>query len=286
MLHQGQREDVVARGHRRVRREAGARDDRLACRGEVEVLLFHQQANALQHAEGGVPFVHVADRRLLLMALQRADAADAQDHLLADAHVLVAAVKPGRDLPIFRVVLRDVRVEEIKRHRGPPESARCAATTSRPGIGTLTSSGVPSGLGFRNQRQIEEIVLGIAFLLPAVDVEVLAEVAFAVHQAHADERHAQVRGRLEMIARQQAETAGVDRDALVDAELGGEIGDAVMLGQRLRRPNPLLAVGSPGTRSGRPCTCRGLHDAIHVVPGSRRRSASSSNVPGGRRQAA
>ena len=42
------------------------------------------------------------------------------------------------------------------------------------------------------ERQVEEVVLRVALLLPAVDVQVLAEVALAVHQADADERHAEV----------------------------------------------------------------------------------------------
>ena len=47
-------------------------------------------------------------------------------------------------------------------------------------------------LGLGDQRQVEEVVFGIALLLPAVDVEVLAEIALAIHQADADQRNAQV----------------------------------------------------------------------------------------------
>ena len=54
------------------------------------------------------------------------------------------------------------------------------------------------------ERQVEEVVLGVALLLPAVDVEVLAEVALAVHQADADERQAEVAGALEVVAGEDA----------------------------------------------------------------------------------
>ena len=59
---------------------------------------------------------------------------------------------------------------------------------------------MPSCLHSGIERQVEEVVFGIAFLLPAVDGEILAEVAFAVHQADADERQAEIAGALEMVA--------------------------------------------------------------------------------------
>ena len=84
-----------------MRREAGACRDDLACRGKIEVVFFHQEANPLKGAKGRMPLVHVADGRHLAQGVQRAQAADAQHHLLADAHVVVAAVEPAGDLPIL-----------------------------------------------------------------------------------------------------------------------------------------------------------------------------------------
>ncbi len=47
-----------------------------------------------------------------------------------------------------------------------------------------------------------------------------------VEQADADERHAEVAGRLEVVAGQHTEATGVLGERLGDAELGGEVGDA------------------------------------------------------------
>src|SRR5207253_4717745 len=80
-------------------------------------------------------------------------------------------------------------------------------------------------LRLRNHRQIEEIVLGIALLLPAVDVQVLTEVTLPVHEADADERQAEIAGRLQMISRQNTKTARIDRKTFMNSELGGEIAD-------------------------------------------------------------
>ena len=101
-----------------------------------------------------------------------------------------------------------------------PTSARHTwARTGSPARSTVTSTPVsvrPSDWG---------VELGDALLLPAVGVEALAEVALGVEQPDADERHAEVGRRLEVVAGQHAEAAGVLRQGLGDAELGGEVGD-------------------------------------------------------------
>src|SRR5205085_200846 len=99
---------------------------------------------------------------------------------------------------------------------------------------------------FEDERQGEEIVFGIALLLPAVGVQILAEIAFPVHQADADERHAEVARTLQVIAGQNAETAGIDWDAFVDAEFGGEISDADAAGpvvERVLEPGSATEIG-------------------------------------------
>ena len=68
---------------------------------------------------------------------------------------------------------------------------------------------------------------GVGLLLPAVGVEVLMEVALGVQQPDADEWHAEVGGRLQVVAGEHPEPAGVLRERLGDAELGREVGDEV-----------------------------------------------------------
>ena len=46
------------------------------------------------------------------------------------------------------------------------------------------------------------------------------EVALRVHEADADERHAEVAGLLAVVAGEHAETARVDRQRLMQRELG------------------------------------------------------------------
>ena len=58
-----------------------------------------------------------------------------------------------------------------------------------------------------------------------VGVDRLAEVAVLVEEADADERHGHVAGGLDVVAGEDAEAAGVDAQALVEAVLGAEVGD-------------------------------------------------------------
>src|SRR2546426_1103682 len=55
---------------------------------------------------------------------------------------------------------------------------------------------------------------------------VLAEIPVPVEEADRRQRDAELRRRLQVIAREHAEAAGVDREALVEPELRREVRDA------------------------------------------------------------
>ena len=95
----------------------------------------------------------------------------------------------------------------------------------------------------------------VALLLPAVGVEVLAEVAEAVHQTDADQGDAQAAGGLQVVAGQHAQAAGVLGEGLGDTELGREVGDAPQRADRPVLEPPRGARGSgAGRRASRPGT--------------------------------
>ena len=79
------------------------------------------------------------------------------------------------------------------------------------------------GVAHRLDRQVVEVQLRVRLLLPAVGGEVLLEVAVAIQQPDADQRHAQFAGALQVIPGQNPQTAGVDRQRLVQPELGREV---------------------------------------------------------------
>ena len=102
----------------------------------------------------------------------------------------------------------------------------------------------------------------------------LAEVAVAVEEADADDRHAQVAGRLEVVAGEDAEAARVLRQRLAEAELGREVGD----GARAHRAASRTSRAPPGARPAGPRPTRGAR-------GSRRRRPARRAAPARRRRA-
>src|SRR5439155_1463586 len=79
-----------------------------------------------------------------------------------------------------------------------------------------------------------------------------------VKEPDADERHAELGRRLQVVAGEHAEPAGVDRQALVERELHGEVGDEEVATERLLVPprgrpelrleRPLRLVDAPDER--------------------------------------
>ena len=213
----------MAGRYRRVGREHGRAAHFLDRRLVVPALLA-EIANALKRHEGGMAFVQVVDERLEAQRLEHAHPADAEDDFLLHARFAIAAVQTSGELPIPRSVFVEVGVEEVQldaaeahapygheyragaeRHRG---HARRALRRQR-----------------RRDRRIGPVQLFVRLLLPPVRRDILMNVALGIHEADGDERHAQVAGLLAVIAREHAETPGVNRQRLVQRELRREVRD-------------------------------------------------------------
>ncbi|MCY1395836.1 hypothetical protein D9M71_107900 [compost metagenome] len=85
-----------------------------------------------------------------------------------------------------------------------------------------------AGVEHRRYWQVVEVRVVVGGLLASFGIQFLVEIAFPVEQADADEGQAHVAGRLAVVAGENAEAAGIDRQALVQAEFGAEIGDQVV----------------------------------------------------------
>ena len=238
LLDQGGGEAVVPGGDGGVRREDGhLRDvaDRLAERRRVGL---HHRADHLQPREGAMPLVQVEHRGRDPQGVQDADAADAQEQFLADPDARVAAVEPRRQRAVARGVLRHVGIQQQQGrppHLDPPDP--------RPEHAQVRVDRHHQRLAVRPEHLLDRQQVGVGvevvFLLPAVGVERLAEVALVVEQADADQGDAQVAGALQVVAGQDPEAPRVDRQALVQPELGREVRDRP-------RPEARGVDGAPG----------------------------------------
>ena len=70
-------------------------------------------------------------------------------------------------------------------------------------------------------------------MLSAIFVDDLAEVALLVKQSHADHRHPEVAGGLQLVAGDVAQSARVDRQGLAQHELHAEVGGTGQLRVRM-----------------------------------------------------
>ena len=89
-------------------------------------------------------------------------------------------------------------------------------------------------------RQPVEIGIDVARFLAALVVDRLHEIALPVEQSESDEWEVEVARGLAVVAREDAEAAGVVRDAFMEAELGGKIREGTALEGRF---GAQLAVG-------------------------------------------
>jgi hypothetical protein len=173
-----------------------------------------------------VPFIHVADGGVQIHGPQRTNAPDAEQHLLLDAHLDVAPVQAVADVSVGGRIGLDVGVEEKERDASHVEAPHLRAHLA-PIHGDLHGKRLAVLVGHEGQRLAGWIdVLGLLGL-PAVGCEHLLKVAFVVEEADAHEREAEVAGRLQVVACQHPQSAGVVGERLGQSELHREVGDDV-----------------------------------------------------------
>src|SRR5207245_57903 len=90
---------------------------------------------------------------------------------------------------------------------------------------SATSSGCPVSLmSRRGGRAVVGVAGGVPALRAAVGGDRLAEVSLLIQHAAADHWHPEIAGGFELIARDVAETAGVNRQGLAEREFHAEVG--------------------------------------------------------------
>ena len=182
----------------------------MKCGIEIQLLLRDEPPNPLEPEECGVSFVHVKDFRLDPESVKGVDAANPEHDFLAHSHFEVAAVKLGGDATIFRIVLGDVGVEQIKFH--PPDvkfpKARvnvAVENAHRYEQGAIVAPNFADG-------QVMKTLIQTDGVLDAVLVDFLPEISVAVEEADGDEIEVEVAGGFAMVTGENAETAGIVRN--------------------------------------------------------------------------
>ncbi len=172
-----------------------------------------------------MPLVHVIHARFESEGRERPKTADAQHDFLPNARVVVAAVELVGNGAIFRTeIFRDVGIEENQAH--PAHIQQPDFDLDR-AIGEiyLDANFPVVRVGCGQNRECIEVTGGIAFLLPAIGIQILPKVAVLIQKRHADERKVEVARRFQVVAGEDAEAAGINRKALGQTVFRGEVGD-------------------------------------------------------------
>ena len=228
-------EHLVPGRHRRVRREDRGGAEPLERLVRRQALLLHELAHALELEERGVALVQVEDRRLEPEPAQHADAADTEQDLLPQPVRPVAAVEGLGDGPVR--VSADLGVDQVEGRAADPHAPD--AEPHRDELAAVVRELDHGSHRHELERQPARVGRRVVLDLAIVLVEPLLEVAAAVEEADPDERDAELRRGLEIVAGENAEPAGVDGEALVEPELRGEVGDEEV-GRAAPAPPPRL----------------------------------------------
>src|SRR5581483_10490447 len=100
----------------------------------------------------------------------------------------------------------------------------------------------------RRRGNLGEVQLLVGGLLAPVALDALAEVALWVEEADADEGDAQIAGLFAVVAGKNAQAARVDRQRLMQPELGAKVRDGVVDVLRVRAAEPRLLRAHVGAK--------------------------------------
>ncbi len=173
---------------------------------------------AFQGGERGVTLVQVHSAGADSQLAQGPHAPHSEHDLLAQPLLKIAGVQALGDRAIPRMVLFEVRGEEVQ--RDPPHPRFPHPNVDR-GIkrGHRYDQRVPLAIEGRPNRVARPIEGRVGFLLPTVVAEPLAHVAVGVDEPDPNERKPEVARLLERVAGEDPQAAGVHGERNVDAEL-------------------------------------------------------------------
>ena len=174
----------------------------------------HLLPDQFDTSQNSVTVVEVIDVHVDSQRLQGTYAADAEDHLLCNAFFLEPAIELSRQVPAG--VARQRSVEEVKR--------RIAKGGAFPHL--YAHLFVTDGYADDHARILERVVpvLVVTVVRAIVLVDELLGIVLTPQDTDPDHRPFGVRGRFQDVARQDAQTPGVDMQLFMQPELHAEVG--------------------------------------------------------------
>jgi hypothetical protein len=214
-----------------------SRDRRVGCkdisrfgdrRGQIgcPLMLLHTLSNPLESQKCAMAFVHMTDCGSQTKDIEGTKAANAKEELLLDAGFLVTTVEIAGNPLIGLVVFRNKGIEENQLHTADICNPDAAANTA---IGKCDIDCVASIA----QREVFWMHGRIVFDLPAVVVDILAEIALSVEKAYGGQRDTKVTGCFAVVTGKHTQSTAINGETFRDSKLSGEVRDAVISGKIL-----------------------------------------------------
>ena len=224
LLHQRGCEPIETGGYCGMRGEHVARARRDQRRIEWHAIVEHEHARAVQYGQRGMPFIQMAHIGAQIQGIEQAPAADAEHDLLLQPKLGAAAIELAGDATACGVIRNVIAVEQVQLQAADPD---LPGAQPEPVAGHADLQAQPFALrrAHRSDRQLARIVVRVEGLLRALLIDQLAEVALLVEQSHPDHRHPEIARRLELIARDVAQAAGIDWQRLAQHEFHAEVCD-------------------------------------------------------------
>jgi len=176
-------------------------------------MLLNTLPDSLKSQKRAVAFIHVADSRAKTKDIESTQTTNAEQKLLLDTCFLVAAVKVSGNPLISLIVFWNKRVEEYELHTADIGNPDTAADTA------VREGDIDCVAGV-TQREVFRVYRWVIFDLPAIIIDVLAEVAFAVQESNGCEGDAEVTVCFAVVAGENTEATTINGEALGDAEFG------------------------------------------------------------------
>ena len=167
--------------------------------------------------------VEVEESRRDAHRVQRAHATDAQQCVLGEAYLSRSLVQPGRHPSLQRIVLGQFGVEQVERRSTHVHQPHVGGQFSVPDRHRHPNGG-PVGTAHTHRRHLIGVHLGPVLVLPTGEGHSLVQVATSVQQSDPDDVERLVRRLLQDVTGENTETARVDGQRRMDAELCTEEG--------------------------------------------------------------
>ena len=146
---------------------------------------------------------------------------------MRDTQFGVADVQAVRELAILRVIFGDVGVHQDQLV-APDVDLVKPGKKAAPGQIDRDGDRFVLFVVEGDQRQVVEVQLDVAGFLPAVLTDPLREVAEGIEETDCHQGQTEIAGFLEVVAREHAQTAGIDHQGLVQAVFKREVSDLLI----------------------------------------------------------